>query len=268
MTRASRRRLQGGGILLGMLVLGAVFAPWMTPYSPNSIDLTQQLGAPSMRHWLGQDQDGGDVLTLLLYGARISLLVSVLSVALSLMAGTAVGFCAGFGSKKIEALCLWLMDVVLAFPGLLLAIALAAFQKEPSVWHVVIALSASGWVPFARLVRTQVLKLKSMAFIEAAQTLGASPIQVAVHHLLPNLWNLLLVQISFALAGAIMAESTLSFLGLGVSLDTPSWGALLDFGTQYLLIAPHLSLAPGLAIVTAVLAFQLLGEGLRARQTA
>ena len=260
-SRTGRRALYGGaaGLLLLALVGGAASALVEDPYRT---DLGGRLRPPGRTHVLGQDALGRDVLARAVYGARISLGVASLAVALSLLLGIAVGATAGYVRGWFDEVVSRTIDVLLAFPGLLLAIALAAVLG-PSVRNVVLALTLLGWTGYARLVRAEVASLRRREFVQAAEALGSPPARIIARHLLPLAAPVLAVQASFGLAGAILAEASLSFLGLGAPPPLPSWGAMIDEGRQFLLIAPHLVLVPGLALSLSVLALQLLGDGLR-----
>jgi peptide/nickel transport system permease protein len=259
------RALKGTLIGVGILVLIVLLGPVLSPAGSAQISLGQALQGPQLTHWFGLDEDGRDLLYLILMGGRLSLLISVVTVAITLSAGVLLGATAAYFGGRWDELFIFVSDVLLAFPSILLVIALAAFQKEMSVWQVIIILSAVGWVSFARLVRGQVLALKEREFIQASRIVGVSFLRLLWRHLVPNLAGPLLVQASFAMAGVIIAESTLSFLGLGVPPDVPSWGRLLDQGVQYLLVAPHLSIFPGLAIMLTIILFHHVGDILRDR---
>ncbi len=248
---------------LAVLVLGAVLAPWLSPAPVELLDLPGGLDGPSLAHPLGQDRLGRDVLAGILHGGRVSLTVGVLVVGVSLAFGTLVGFASGWAGGWVDEAVMRVVDVLLAFPGILLAIALAGVLG-PDLVNVVFALSLLGWVGFARLVRGEVLSLKSREFVVAARTLGAGVPRIAWRHVLPNLAGPLAVQATFSVAGTILAESSLSVLGLGPQ-DVPTWGAMLSQGVDYLLFAPHLALFPGLAIMGTVLGMNVLGDVLRDR---
>jgi len=246
-----------------LLLLGAAAAPWLSSYSPDALDLNGSLEGPSMEHPLGQDRLGRDIFSCLLHGARVSLSIGLLVVATSLTVGTAVGLFAGYAGGWIDEAAMRIVDVLLSFPGILLAITLAGVLG-PSFRNVVLALSLLGWVGFARLTRGEVLSLKHREFVDASRALGAGPAWIAVVHLLPNLAAPLAVQATFSMASTILAESSLSFLGLGPQ-DVPTWGSLLSQGVDYLLFAPHIAIFPGIAIMCSVLGINLLGEGIQAR---
>jgi peptide/nickel transport system permease protein len=248
-----------GGLLgLGFL-LPALLAPLLAPHDPFSLDLAGALAPPGGGFPLGRDEQGADILSRLLYGARISLVVGVATVTVSAAIGIAVGLAAGYLGGWVEQALMRLVDVLLAFPGLLLAIALVAVLG-PGLANVVIALSALGWTGFARLVRGQVLTVKSRDYIQAAVAVGVGDLRMMAVHILPNMLGPVLVQASFAIAGAILSEASLSFLGLGAPPGTPSWGAMLSEGKHVLVEAPHVSIFPGLAIMAVVLGFNLLGD--------
>lgn len=251
-----------GIVLISFLVLVALFAPWVAPNNPSLFHLKDQLLGPHHGFWFGQDNFGRCVLSRILYGARVSLGIGVVVVTLNLLVGLTIGMTAGWLGGIVDTIFLFIMDVLMSFPGFLLAIAIAAFVG-PSVTNVILILSALGWVGYARLARGQVLTFKEREFVIASKGLGASAPRLLIRHILPNLMGPMIVQASFGMAGVILIESALSFLGLGVPLDVPSWGNMLDQGTQYLLIAPHLSIFPGIFIMLIVLGFNFLGDGLR-----
>jgi len=267
--RRKRPILKGVGPWLGfgivaVLVLLAVFAPWLSPHDPRTISLPDELLGPSPKHLLGTAENGVDVLSHVIWGARVSMIVGLLSTLLSAVTGTLLGAGAGYFGGWIEDALMRVVDVLLAFPGILLAIFITAVLG-PSLWNVILALCATGWTGYARLARAQVLGLRDRDFVHAARALGASDARIVLRHLLPNLLGPVVVQATFGVPGAVLAEASLSFLGLGVPPGTPSWGALVDQGTQYLMIAPHVALVPGLMIAVSVLGFNLLGDGLRDR---
>lgn len=255
------RAIAGGALLLLIATL-ALFAPLVAPYDPLRQDLPHQLERPSRAHPLGTDRLGRDVLSRLLHGARLSLAVGAAAVAGALGIGVLVGTLAGYGGRAGDELLMRGTDVLLAFPGILLAIALAAVLG-PSARNVVIALTLMGWPAYARLVRAEIRAAAARESTRAAEALGATPLRVAVKHLLPSARPAIVVQATFGVAGAVVAEASLSFLGLGPPPPTPSWGAMLAEGRSFLLIAPHLVIAPAAALGVTVLAIQLLGDGLR-----
>ena len=261
LSRPARRVGALGALLLLGFCLPALLAPWLAPHDPLALDLLDALAPPGMAHPLGSDAQGGDILSRLLYGARISLLVGLATVSVAATLGIAVGLLAGYAGGWSEQAAMRAVDVLLAFPGLLLAIALVAVLG-PGLGNVVIALSALGWTGFARLVRGQVLTVKARDYVLAAESLGAGHLRLMLRHILPNILGPVLVQASFGIAGAILSEASLSFLGLGVPAGTPSWGAMLAEGRTVLVEAPLVSVYPGLAIMAVVLGFNLVGDAL------
>jgi peptide/nickel transport system permease protein len=263
-TMARRQPLAVAGlVLLAVFVLAGVLAPWLAPASPSAIDLTQRLAGPSAAHWCGTDELGRDTLSRLLYGARLSLAVSVTVVGISLGLGLGIGGLAGYlGGWVDTALTVVAMNTFLALPGILLAIAFAAFLG-PGFQNLVLALAIGGWAGYARLVRAQVLAVKEREFVEAARALGAGGGRIFFKHILPNMMQPLLVQAAIGMGGVILAEATLSFLGLGIPAPTPSWGSMLNDARAHLFDSPHLVLAPAVAMALAVLSFNFLGDALR-----
>jgi len=252
-----------GLALTVLLILLAVFAPWIAPRGPAAQDLPARLLGPGPGHWMGTDELGRDVFSRVLYGARISMTVGICVVVgaglLGLALGAVSGYFGGWTDRIINGV---LVNAFLSFPGILLAIAFAAFLG-PGLDKVVFALVITGWAGYARLARAQVLKVKEMDYVTAARSLGASNARILLRHILPNAIQPVLIQATIGMAGAILAESTLSFLGLGVLAPAPSWGAMLSDASSYLFSAPHMVIFPALAIMTAVLAFNLLGDALR-----
>jgi peptide/nickel transport system permease protein len=252
----------GFGLTLLLLIV-ALSAPWLAPYDPITQNLPARLAAPSAAHWMGTDELGRDILSRIIYGTRVSMLVSVSVVFGAGIIGLAIGAVAGyFGGWFDRVVNIVLINAFLSFPGILLAIAFAAFLG-PGLDKVILALVVTGWAGYARLARAQVLQAKEMEYVLAARSLGASHTRILIRHLLPNIVQPLLVQATIAMAGAILAESTLSFLGVGVLAPMPSWGAMLNDARGHLFDAPHLVIFPALAVMTAVLAFNLLGDALR-----
>lgn len=260
-SRPARRVLLLASLLGLGFCLPALLAPWLAPYDPLALDLTGSLAPPELAHPLGRDEQGADILSRLLHGARISLAVGLITVSITASVGISVGLLAGYAGGGVEQVAMRLVDVLLAFPGLLLAIALVAVLG-PGLGNVIIALSALGWTGFARLVRGQVLTVKALDYVQAAHGLGAGHLRLMAVHILPNVMAPALVQASFAIAAAILSEASLSFLGLGVPAGTPSWGAMLAEGRYVLSEAPYVSIFPGLAIMGVVLGFNLLGDAL------
>lgn len=256
--------LRIGLALVVVAVIAALCGPWVVSADPRVQELALRLAGPTWAHPLGLDELGRDILARLVAGARVSLLVGVSVVSVSALVGIVVGGIAGYAGGWVDTLLGRVIDVLMAFPGILLAIALVA-ALGPSLRNVVIALATIGWVGYARLVRGQVLKAREFEYVLAARSLGASAARVLVRHVLPSAYPAVLVQATLGMAGAIVAEASLSFLGLGVQPPTPSWGAMLDAGRSHLLDAPHLTIFPGLAIALLVLGFNFLGDGLRDR---
>ncbi len=252
-----------GVLLVTAFVLCAIFAPWLAPHDPAQINLPARLDPPSLSRWCGTDDLGRDICSRLIYGARISMLVGSSVVALSLGIGLIIGSIAGYYGGGIDRFVnVVLMNAFLSFPGILLAIAFVAFRGS-GVFNLVLALSLGGWVGYARLVRAQVLATREREFVEAARALGASDLRVIVRHILPNIIQPVIVQAAIGMAGAILAEATMSFLGLGVPPPTASWGAMLNDARAHLFDAPHLVLFPAVAVMLAVLSFNFIGDALR-----
>jgi peptide/nickel transport system permease protein len=246
-----------------LLLFAALCAPWIAPADPAAQNLPARLESPSRAHWMGTDELGRDTLSRTLYGARISLFVAVSVVLGCGLTGLAIGLLSGFvGGWFDRFVNLLLINTFLSFPGILLAIAFAAFFG-PGIGKVILALIITGWAGYARLARAQVLKVKELEFILAVRSLGAPPLRIVLRHLLPNILQPVLIQATIGMAGAILAESTLSFLGLGVLAPIPSWGSMLNDARSHLFDAPHLVIFPALAVMTAVLAFNLLGDAWR-----
>ncbi len=253
------------GLIIVLIAIGAALVgPLLTPYDPASQELARRLEGPSLAHPFGLDELGRDILARILSGARISLLVGLAVVSVSSAVGMLLGSIAGYFGGRVDDVISRVIDVLMAFPGILLAIALVAVLG-PSLTNVVLALSIIGWVGYARLVRGQALRAREFDFVQAARALGAGSGRVILRHVLPTAFPAVVVQATLGMAGAIIAEAALSFLGLGVQPPTPSWGTMLDAGRAHLFDAPHLTIFPGLAIATLVLGFNFLGDGLRDR---
>jgi len=250
-----------GAILTIVLVLMAIAAPLLAPFDPDVQDTSRRLEAPSHDHPLGLDDLGRDVLSRILFGARVSLRVGFSVVILGSLIGVFLGSIAGYFGGAADLIVMRICDILLAFPGILLAIALVA-MLGPSLNNVIIALAIINWVGYARLVRGQVLKVREMEYVTAAKALGARSPRVILRHVLPNVINPIIVMATLGLAGVILAEAALSFLGLGVQPPTPSWGKMLDSGRRYLGVANHLAIFPGAAIMLAVMGLNFLGDGL------
>ncbi|MGA9355651.1 MAG: ABC transporter permease [Terriglobales bacterium] len=264
-TRLARNNpLAAVGIaLVTLFVICAIFAPWLAPQDPAFIDLPSRLQPPSAHHLCGTDELGRDILSRLIWGARISMFVGSSVVACSLLLGLIIGALAGYYGGRIDRFVnIVLMNAFLSFPGILIAIAFVAF-RGPGVFNLVLALSLGGWVGYARLVRGQVLAVREREFVEAARALGASDLRIVLSHILPNIIQPVIVQAAIGMAGAVLAEATMSFLGLGVPPPTASWGSMLNDARSHLFDAPHLVIFPAVTVMLAVLAFNFIGDALR-----
>lgn len=254
--------LVAGVALITVMILAALLAPFIAPEDPNAMNLVQRLESPSIHNFFGRDQNGSDLLSRILYGSQVSLLVAFSVVLSGLFIGLLLGSAAGYLGGRTDLIIMRFIDMLYAFPGFLLALALVAVLG-PSLRNLILAMTLTSWTGFARLVRAEFLHLKTREFVMGAHAIGASSLRIVVRHIWPNLTGPLLVQMSFSLGGTIIAESGLSFLGLGAPPTTPTWGQMLNAGRQILFEAPHVSIFPGLAILTLVLGFNLLGDGLR-----
>ena len=251
-----------GTVVVGILCLVALFAPWIAPCDPQAIDTWHILEPPSSSHWLGTDALGRDCLSRLIYGSRISLLVGFVAVGIATFIGALLGAVSGYYGGKIDWLIMRFVDIMLCFPTIFLIMAVIAFL-EPSIWNIMAVIGLTGWMGVARLVRAEFLSLRKRDFVLAARISGASDLRIALLHILPNAIAPILVSATLGVGGAILTESALSFLGIGVQPPTPSWGNMLTEGKDNLEIAWWLSVYPGLAILITVLGYNLLGEGLR-----
>jgi len=262
--RARRIRNLGiGGTIVGLLVVVTIFAPWIAPFDPvKDADLNNYLRPPGDPFVLGTDTFGRDVFSRIIHGARVSLGVGVVVQASALTAGMALGLVSGFYGGWTDNIIMRAAEVIFAFPGLLFAITIMAVIG-PSLYNVFLALGLVSWTSLARVVRGSVLSIKQQEYIEAARVLGASNARILFRHILPNTVAPAIILVTLGIGGAILAEASLSFLGLGAQPPTPSWGSMLSTGRDYLLQAPWLSIYPGLAIFLTVMGFNLLGDGLR-----
>jgi peptide/nickel transport system permease protein len=252
-----------GIAIAAIIVLTAIFAPWIATHDPIAQDLSARFLSPSTEHWFGTDGLGRDVFSRVVYGARISLVVGISVVLVSAVIGVSIGAIAGFYGGWIDKfLSGYVFNVFLAFPGLLLAIALVAFLG-PGLGKMIFALCIIGWVGYARVMRGQVLKVREYDFVQAAKALGAGNMRIVSTHIMPNAIQPLIVQASLGMAGAVLAEASLSFLGLGIPPPAPSWGTMIDEARNYFSIYPHTLFFPGVAIALTVLAFNFIGDGLR-----
>jgi len=259
--RQSPLMLIGGTLVLGVALL-ALLAPWIAPYDPTDIDVSVILMPPSWQHWCGTDTLGRDVFSRMLYGARVSLAVGFVAVGISLALGLILGAVAGFFGGRTDAVLMRMTDMVLCFPTFFLILAVIAFL-EPSIWNIMIVIGLTSWMGVARLVRAEFLSLSRREFVLAAHSLGAGPVRLMWRYLLPNAMGPILVSAILGIAGAVLVESGLSFLGLGVQPPDASWGNILTDGKDNIQIAWWLVVYPGMAILTTVLGYNLLGEGLR-----
>jgi peptide/nickel transport system permease protein len=252
-----------GFVIVGIMVLAAVFAPLITRQDVGATDISNAHQPPSAEHWFGTDATGRDIYTRIVYGARISLEVGFTVVLISALVGTILGALSGYyGGWLDRFISGYVFNVFLAFPGLLLAIALVAFLGA-GMDKLILALCVIGWVGYARLIRGQVLKVREFDFVQSARALGAGDLRILVVHILPNAIQPLIVQASLGMAGAVLAEASLSFLGLGVQEPTPSWGKMIDDARLAMQTAPHMLIFPAIAIALTVLAFNFIGDGLR-----
>ncbi|OPY86978.1 MAG: Glutathione transport system permease protein GsiD [Smithella sp. PtaU1.Bin162] len=253
--------LTGSGIVL-LLFFVSVFAPLIAPYDPGQIDLKNVLLPPSLDHWFGTDQLGRDVLSRMIWGARISLKVGFVATGVAIIIGTLLGAVAGYYGGWLDAGIMRFVDIMLCFPTFFLILAVIAFL-EPSIWNIMIIIGLTGWMGVTRLVRADFISLRERDFVKAAKVIGAGDLRIIFIHILPNAMASILVAATLGIAGAILTESALSFLGIGVQPPTPSWGNILTAGKDNIDIAWWLSLYPGLAILITVVGYNLLGEGIR-----
>jgi peptide/nickel transport system permease protein len=252
-----------GAAVVALLLCVAAAAPLLAPHGPEECELLEELAPVSAEHWFGADADGCDTFSRVIWGSRISLEVGVVVVAFSTVLGVLIGLFAGYFGGWPDRALTFVIECFQAFPGILLAIAITAVFPRRSIEIVILALCVSGWVGYARLVRGQTLALREAEYITAARALGMGPLRIMLRQILPNLASPVIVQATFGMAAAILAEAGLSFLGLGAPPGTPSWGGMLNEGRQFMLTAPHLSVFPGAAIMVVVLGFNFLGDGLR-----
>jgi peptide/nickel transport system permease protein len=254
--------MRAGALIVLIAVFAALGAPWLMPWDPAGQDLPLRLQGPSLQHLFGLDELGRDILARVLMGARVSLMVGFVVVSVSAIIGTLIGAVSGYYGGWLDQAIGRVMDVLMAFPGLLLAIALVAVLG-PSLTNVVLALATIGWVGYARLVRGQVLRAREFDYVSAARAIGAATPRILIRHVLPSAVPTVLVQSTLGMAGAMLSEAALSFLGLGVQPPTPSWGTMINGGRAHLLDAPHLTVFPGVFLALVVLGFNFLGDGLR-----
>jgi len=261
--RLKRRRFaMAGAFVVIALLLIAVSAPLIAPYGPNEINAWDVLSPPSLKHWFGTDELGRDVLSRIIYGARISLLVGFVAAGIAVLIGSVLGLIAGYYGGWVDNLLMRIVDIMFCFPTFFLILAVITFLR-PSIWYIMIIIGLTGWMGVARLVRAETLTIREMDYILAARCIGCSDRRIIFRHILPNAVSPALVAATLGVAGAILTESALSFLGIGVLPPTPSWGNILTSGKDYIEFAWWLSLFPGLSILVTVLAYNLLGEGIR-----
>jgi peptide/nickel transport system permease protein len=256
------RMAVAGSVIVFLLFVVSLLAPWFAPYDPNAIDLKQVLAAPSGEHPFGTDPLGRDVLSRMVWGAGISLKVGFVATGIAILIGTVLGAMAGYYGRWVDAVIMRFVDIMLCFPTFFLILAVIAIL-EPSIWNIMIIIGLTGWMGVTRLVRADFITLKERDFVQAARAIGAGDFRIIFLHILPNAMASVLVTATLGVAGAILTESALSFLGIGVQPPTPSWGNILTAGKDNIDIAWWLSLYPGLAILITVLGYNLLGEGIR-----
>lgn len=261
--RLKRNRLAlAGGCVVLLLFVVSLLAPLIVPSDPNAIDAWHVLSPPSWQHWFGTDELGRDVLSRMIYGSRISLKVGFVAVGIAVSIGTLVGLVSGYYRGLVDSCLMRLVDIMLCFPAFFLILAVITFL-EPSIWYIMMVIGLTGWMGVARMVRAETLSIREMDYITAARCIGCSDLRIIFRHILPNTLSPVLVSATLGVAGAILTESALSFLGIGVQPPTPSWGNILTSGKDYIEFAWWLSFFPGLAILVTVLAYNLLGEGIR-----
>ncbi len=251
-----------GAVVVAVLFLVAVLAPWLAPYDPGAFDATRILEAPSPEHWLGTDGIGRDLLSRMIFGSRVSLLVGFVSVGIAVTIGVTLGAVAGYFGGIVDAAIMRFVDLMLTFPTFFLILAVIAYL-EGGIWTIMVVIGVTSWMGVCRLVRAELLSLREREFMVAAEALGMSPLRVILRHGLPNALAPVFVAFILGVAGAILTESALSFLGIGVQPPTPSWGNILTEGKDTMEVAWWLSVCPGVAILVTVLGYNLLGEGLR-----
>ncbi len=251
-----------GAVIVVFLFVVSLSAPIFAPYDPGFIDIRSILEPPSSNHLFGTDQLGRDVLSRIIWGGRISLLVGFVSVGIAAMIGVLLGAVAGYRGGLVDSIIMRFVDIMLCFPTFFLILAVVAFL-EPSIWNIMIVIGATNWMGMARLIRAEILSLKERDYVLAARSLGASHVRILMRHIIPNAMAPVLVAATLGVAGAILTESALSFLGIGVQPPTPSWGNILTAGKESIEVAWWLSFYPGVAILVTVLGYNLLGEGIR-----
>lgn len=249
-------------IIIALFIMAAIFAPLLTPYTFDGMDLLNRLAPPSKQHLLGTDEAGRDVLTRLLYGARISLLVGIVPTIISMLVGAVLGIIAGYNGGWVDTVIMRLADIMLAFPSMFLAMVIM-YTLGDGIINIFLALALVNWASVARIVRSEALKLRETEFVEAARSIGVKRIVIMLRHILPNCIPSLIVLFTLNIPSAILSESSLSFLGIGIKAPQASWGLMVNTGRQFLYSQPWLSLSPSIAIMLIVLSFNFLGDGLR-----
>ncbi len=251
-----------GLVLLGLILAGAILAPWIAPYDPVGFDPPDRLHAPNANHWLGTDSFGRDVLSRIIWGSRTSLLCAAMAIITGTLLGTIIGLAAGYFGDRVDSLLMGVMDIMMAFPAILLAIAIV-ISLGTNLLNLALAIGISNMPRFARLVRAEVIRVKSFEFVDGAHALGASTVRIIVRHILPNVLPALIVMVSLRVSVAILTEASLNFIGLGVPPPAATWGNMVAEGQKYLLFAPWLAIVPGVAIALIVLSLNFIGDGLR-----
>lgn len=259
---ASHKGALIGIAIIAILVIVALTAQWIAPYDPNKTNLRLRGASPSREHWFGNDDIGRDILTRIMYGARVALMVGIISTTIAVSIGVLVGSMAGYFGGMVDAVLSRLIDTLMAFPILALLLTLSALLG-PSLRNVIIIVGVTFWASYARVIRAEVLSLRERDYVLAARASGASDKRIILQHIVPNAIGPVIILASLAIGGVIIFESALSFLGMGISRPTPSWGTMLSDGREYIRNYPHIAIAPGLAISLTVLAFNLIGDGLR-----
>jgi peptide/nickel transport system permease protein len=259
--RTNRFAVVGGLVVLAMFAL-SFLAPYITPYGPNTLDAYHVLLPPSAAHWFGTDEVGRDVFTRMVFGARISLMVGFVAIGIATLIGTVVGLVAGYYGGWVDSLLMRLVDVMFCFPTFFLILAVITL-RQPSIVNIMVIIGLTGWMGVARLVRAEVLSIRERDYVLAARSIGCSDARIIFRHIMPNALGPVLVYATLGIAGAILTESSLSFLGIGVPPPTPSWGNILASGKEFLEFAWWLFLFPGLAITVTSLSYYLVGEGIR-----
>lgn len=257
------RFAMAGGFFVLLLFVVAIFAPLIAPVDPYSINAWQVLTPPSWSHWFGTDDLGRDVLSRVIFGSRISLIVGFVAVGIAVAIGTVIGLVSGYYRGAIDSVLMRLVDIMLCFPVFFLILAVITFLDKPSIWYIMMIIGLTSWMGVARMVRAETLSIREMEYITAARCIGCSDLRIIFRHILPNVLSPVLVSATLGVASAILTESALSYLGVGTRPPTPSWGNILTSGKDYIEFAWWLSLFPGLAILITVLAYNLLGEGIR-----